>query len=418
MESRGSAVVIIEGQRYDKFLSLTLKRSIEEGTCSGTVVLSWPGAEAFNISSAVAPAFSAGAEGEIILDGQTAGKVIFDTRISKGTSKHYELTLQFRGQASELVDSSPDHESGQFNRQKPAQIIRAMMQGFKTQLQEKGGGSAQQAERFIIAEGETIERAARRCAREYGLLLYENPEGNWVLASELGMGGGGRLEIGRDFTQWSVKADIVPRFTKLGMVGTGIPTDDKYGGGQQGTEQIWNQAQGMMGGGGGGMANRMLRVLVDGDHTKQSIEKRGKFEQQRRSSSGLNVTLKTATWTDEGGQLWEVAKSYHVKIPVDQVDDDCKLTEVEFELTPDSRSATLVLTSENAWGGGGPENVLGTANAGKGSVLYDAPVGPQQPSEPTAPQTPPPPAPPEVAAPSAYTPSGTAIRRLLGLPTS
>jgi len=416
MEHMGSAVVIIGGARYDKFLSLTLKRSVEEGCCSGTVVLSWPGADVFNQSSQVAPAFNAGVEGEIHLDGQLAAKVIFDTRISKGTSKHYELTLQFRGQCSQMVDGGPRHESGQFNRSKSGQIIKQMMQGYKPQLMERGGGM-KQIERFIIAEGETVERAARRAARDQdGMLLYENPEGNWVLENEFSGGSGGSLEIGRDFTQWSVKADIVPRFSQYGMVGTGIPTDDKYGGGKQGTEQIWNQASRMMGGGGGGM-DRMLRVLVDGDHDKGSIEKRGKTEGNRRSGQALNVTLKTATWTDSGGALWDVEKKYHVKIPVDLVDDDCRLTEVEFELTPDSRSATLVLTSENAWGGGGAENVLGNANAGKGSVLYDQPIGPQAPPPAAGPQTPPPPPPPETA-PSAYTRSGTAIRRLLGLPTT
>src|SRR5215831_14944832 len=116
MEHIGSAVVVIGGTRYDRFLSLNLKRSAREGTCSGTVVLSWPGAEAFEATQQAVPAFAAGAEGTILLDGQLAGEVIFDTRISKGTPKHYELTLQFRGPCSSLVDSSPDHESGQENR--------------------------------------------------------------------------------------------------------------------------------------------------------------------------------------------------------------------------------------------------------------------------------------------------------------
>src|SRR5215471_17155703 len=113
MEHIGSAVVIIGGQRYDRFLSLTLKRSLREGTCEGTVVLSWPGAEAFAATQQAVPAFAAGADGTILLDGQLAGEVTFHTRIGKGTPKHYELTLEFRGTASAAIDSSPDHDSGQ-----------------------------------------------------------------------------------------------------------------------------------------------------------------------------------------------------------------------------------------------------------------------------------------------------------------
>ena len=174
------------------------------------------------------------------------------------------------------------------------------------------------------------------------------------------------------------------------MSGNMIPDDDNYG---KKAESIFNQGgRGMEFAGG----MKMLRALVDGHQTKQSIEQRNNLEQTARNRQALNVTVKTATWTDGGGRLWTVPNKYHVKIPVDLVDDDCRLDEVEFELTPDSRSATLVLTSEDAFGGGGAENVLGSAGS-KGSVLYDQPIGPAPPTQPTGPETPAPSAPPEEA---------------------
>lgn len=410
-EREGNAVVIIGGQRYDKFLSLTLKRSVEEGCCSGTVVLSWPGAEQFSMTSMAIPAFSAGADGTILLDDQLAATVIFDTRISKGTPKHYELTLQFRGKACLGVDGGPKHESGQFNRQKAGQIFQQLAQMAGINVIQKGQLN-KQIERFIIAEGETIERAGRRVVREQGGLFFENPQGNWVLEdadSFSGASSGGDIVLGRDFTEWMVKFDLSPRYAEYEGIANAIPTEGDGGGGGGGGGR-----EGGGGGGGGGdgggdkygkpaenifhqdqaqiqgfSGQKLLRHLVDGDHDKQSLEKRNKMERLRRNGQACNVTVKMSTWSDRGGTLWDVEKKYHVSIPVDEVDDSCRCTEVTFELTPDSRTATLVLMSEDVFGSGGAMNVLST------SRLIDVPLPKPKPlaaqlGEPTVPQIPPP----------------------------
>src|SRR5262245_27630865 len=114
-EAVGSSVVEVGGQRFDRFLELHIRHNIEEQTVIGHIKLSWPGAE--QVEARVS-AFQEGKEGKIYLDGQLAATPKFDTRISKGTPNSYELTLNFRGATSDLVDSSPDHPTGQINRKK------------------------------------------------------------------------------------------------------------------------------------------------------------------------------------------------------------------------------------------------------------------------------------------------------------
>jgi len=344
-EARGSAVIIISGQRYDRVSSLTLKRSMEEGTCSGTIVLSWPGTEQFNAPGMVAGAFVDGADGQIILDGQLAGTITLDTRTSKGSPKAYELTLQFRGQSSGYVDMSPDHDTGQFNKKSPAQIMQELMKGGKGKLIDQSNFT-RPIERFIIAEGESIERACRRAAREMGLTFWENPEGNWVLQSANTPSGAvqGELRLGRNFTNWSVKRDIGPRFGTYGCYGNGIPTDKKYGKACEGL-LIPQLVQGTAKG-------RNLRVGMDGDHDNETLRVRAQMEASRRSGQGNNVTLKMSTWSDDGGKLWGASKIYHLVIPIDDVNEDMKLVEVEFELTATSRTATLTMMSAGAFGAG------------------------------------------------------------------
>ena len=371
-EAAGNAIVVIGGKRYEQFSSLSLKRSFEEGTCSGSIVLSWPGADQFNAQGMVASDFVDGADGQILLDDQLAATITLDQRTSKGSPKTYELTLTFRGQCSEYIDGSPQHETGQENKKSPAEIMKKLMSGGKGQLIDKSNFT-RPMERFIIAEGESIERACRRCAREFGLTFWENPQGNWVLQGMDQPSGAAQCELrlGKNFTNWSTKRDMGPRFNVFGASGSGIPTDQKYG---KVNESLFAQEFRQIN------SKRQLRALIDGDHDKDSLTKRSAYESSRRSAQGLNVTLRMSTWSDNNGNIWGVAEHYHVVIPVDQIDDDLKLQEVEFELTGDSRIATLVLVSDGKSGS---------------SIMFDAqgqPIVPQV-TPPTA--TPPPPAPTE-----------------------
>jgi len=398
-EEHASAVIIISGQRFKNFLSLNLKRSKEEGTCSGTIVLSWPGTEQFAAAGPVASAFGAGTDATIMLDGQLAAKVVIDTRISKGTPKSYELTLQFRGPAAGLVDGSPNHETGQENKKTPAQIIRSLMQGYNVQLEDRSGGG-KTIERFIVAEGETIERAARRAAREHSLTLFENRWGNWVLDRQgQGQGGGGELRLGRHFTHWWVKQDIVPRFSEVAAAGNAVPTDEKYG---KPAESLFDKGMRQLMGFDG---MRHLRVLIDGDHDQDTMQQRQQYEADRRQGQGLNVTLRCSTHSNESGNLWDIGDKYHVVIPVDAVNETLEVTEVEFEITPNSRSATLVLVGEGTFGGA--ENVPGEYAEGQ-TRMNDASKRPRPEEPSTEPQTPKPEAPQE-----GVTPEDEQRRRLL-----
>jgi len=369
-EAAGSAVVLVGGNRYERFSSLTLKRSIEEGTCSGSIVLSWPGADQFNAAGLVMSDFVDGASCQIVLDGQLAATATLDTRTSKGSPKSYELTLQFRGQMSHHVDSSPNHDTGQENKKTPAQIMKTLMKGGPGQLIDKSNFS-QITERFIVAEGESTERACRRVAREFGLTFWENPEGNWVLqGQDTSSAVQGELRLGKNFTNWSTKRDIGPRFGTCAVAGSGIPTDQKYG---KVNECLFNESFRQI------TSMKQLRALIDGDQTNKSLGVRGTYESSRRAAQGLNVTLRLSTWSDSGGNLWGVSEKYHVVIPVDDIDDDLLVSEVEFELTADSRTATLIMVSSNIFGGAGAEGVLADKET-------EAPIVPK-----VTPYTPPPP---------------------------
>jgi prophage tail gpP-like protein len=363
-ELMGSAVVEVGGTRYDNFTALSVKRDKNNLTAAGTITLSWPGAEQFNATAPPAQDLIDGARCSIYLDGQLAATARIDSRTSDGDPDSYKLTLNFRGLTAALVDSQADHPSGQENKKKPPEIVKKLMEGYEPQLQDKSGGSSKMQERFVIQEGETVERAIRRCAREFGLLASENEQGNLVLQKKgEDEGQGPPLVLGRNFIKWSVKRDISPRHSKIKVRGASIPTDERYG---KPAEEIVGEAVDDY-----VKFKRELRIFAESDQDKETLKKRAQQEMNRRKAQGLQVSLTMSTWSDDSGQLWKVGKMHQVVIPVDQVNNTLQVSGVTFDLTRDRRETTLELTDKEAFSDEqGGSDTGGAASAGQSNSPF------------------------------------------------
>lgn len=224
-----SVRIEVDGKNYTNFLTLILERTKEDMTCSGSVTVSWPGAEMFNATQPPMQEMTDGAKVVIYLDDKKAATGRIDKRRGSGTESEYTLVLTFRGLAAALVDSSADHPSGQENKKSPGDITKKLMEGYEPKLIDKSE-ETRQSKRFVIREGETIERAIRTATREFGLIAYENEDGDVVLDKRDGDEGEGEdLVLGDHFTEWGVDRDIAPRYSKITAKGSSIATDDKYG---------------------------------------------------------------------------------------------------------------------------------------------------------------------------------------------
>lgn len=359
-----SVYVEVNGQRFVNFTSLRLQRSKDDLTCSGSITLSWPGAEDVNAQGGAsvgsgAPELKEGLQGTIYLDGQKAASIIFDKRSGRGTATSYQLDMTFRGKASVLVDSSADHPSGQENEQASGEIVKRLMDGYLPKLVDKSADS-QTKRRFVIRDGETIERSIRAITREFGLIAYENEDGDIVLDKRDGDEGNGQpLRLGEHFLDFNVDRDISPRYSKIKVKGSGVSTDENYGAQVEALQEaaIDQYVQ----------IKKELNLQVDGDQNNETLKQRAIFEANRRAAAGLNVTVEVKDWSDESGQLWKVGRMHHIVIPIEQVDDTLQLNTVQFNLNGTSRSATLNFVPKEAYSSEQQQKDGGKSAAGKPS---------------------------------------------------
>lgn len=333
--------VEVDGEEYTEFTSFTLTRDKDDMTCNGSMVLSWQGAEAFNQAKGPANKMTDGAKIVVYLDDQKAATGRIDKRQGAGTPTSYTLTLTFRGLAASLVDSSADHPSGQENKKSPGDITKKLMDGYEPKLIDKSG-EKRTVPRFVVREGETIERAIRTATREYGLVAYENEDGDVVLDKRNGdEGKGPRLFLGDSFTEFNVSRNIAPRFSKIKGKGSAIATDKTYG---KDAEEITSTAIDKY-----VKYKREYHLLTDGDQDHESLKKRVLSEARRRAASAVDVTLKMDSFSDTDGKLWKVGRLHEVSIPIETLDEELQLKSVTFSLSGDELNAELSFCPKEAF---------------------------------------------------------------------
>ena len=358
-EAKGSFVIVIGGDKYDNVLQFRLTVSKEATTGVGQFVLSWPGAEDLNLTQGggatpggASEVFKECAKGAVYLDGQLARVFRLWSRTSQGTPTSFRLTVQFRGLASDLVDSVPYHESGQENNKTPKQIMEKVMEGFDSKVIDFA--HFQRKIKRMVFGGETADRIMRRATRPYGLQYYETPEGNLALRGYDDKEGSGQaLTLGKNFTEWSVTREIVVQFRDIMVEGSDQPDvgNGKYG--KQAEEIAGKATNGKVG------CQRRIVVRTDTEMDPDTLKKHSEMESDRRSMQGVFVTLKLSTWSDDSGKLWSINKTHHVKIPIDQIDNDLLVTSVQFDLAREERTTTMILTLDPeapGSGGGVPNN--------------------------------------------------------------
>ena len=333
--------VEVDGEEYTEFTSFTLSRDKDDMTCNGSMVLSWQGAEAFNQAKGPANKMTDGAKIVVYLDDQKAATGRIDKRQGAGTPTSYTLTLTFRGLAAALVDSSADHPSGQENKKSPGDITKTLMDGYEPKLIDKSG-EKRTVPRFVVREGESIERAIRTATREYGLVASENEDGDVVLDKRNGdEGKGPRLFLGDSFTEFNVSRNIAPRFSKIKAKGSAIATDKTYG---KDAEEITSTAIDKY-----VKYKREYHLLTDGDQDHETLKKRVLSEARRRAASAVDVTLKMDSFSDADGKLWKVGRLHEVSIPIETLDEELQVKSVTFSLANEELNAELSLCPKESF---------------------------------------------------------------------
>lgn len=355
--------LLYEGRLLSNWTSASATRSLDALSGTFEFTLSPVDETAFGFP---VTKFSAGDEVKVLIDGQLFLTGAIDKREDRGNSTSASLTLSGRSKTRDAIDSSASTKTGEFNDVEPDKILSDLGQENGIRVKNEAGKS-EKLKKHRVFESETTARSMRRVAREAGLNLTDDEEGNILIFDPGKAGSGSPLILGQNILEYSVTQDWSKRVKKVTAKGQSVSTDQRYG--KDATDLASNAIDSFV------KQQRSLRVLTDNDADKEKLKKRAIAEASRRAGESLSVSIEVAGHSDTlSGSFWKVNKTHSVSIPRADIQTTLLLKEVKFSEDANKSSTSLTLTPKKAYSSGEKSDKKSSA-PGKGSDRYDDDLG-------------------------------------------
>jgi prophage tail gpP-like protein len=287
----------------------------------------------------------------IMLAGQLAITGFVETRqvAYTGTAHGIEISGHSYTRALSYGAAQTKTGTGEFKNKSYQQIADEVTKPFGIKFKPIGNVSAKPFERVHIPPGQTAWEFLETLARQRNIVLGSDTEGN-LTGRMIWMPGGDALIEGVNILEGREVMSINGGGANGGEGGDDLAHKHNFGQSQQsGTDERWghksaqapfnrssNNTLKQMGGTKGVYAPK--RTLAEMPADQQDLQMRAQMEGQRAGMEQLEVTIVVQGWLRPSGGLWKAGDKAHVKAPMLIVDEELKITKVEF--TQDDKSGT------------------------------------------------------------------------------
>ena len=236
-----------------------------------------------------------------------------------GENGHREVGLSGRSKAGDAIDCPPaKHKTGL--------VENKDLKAAATEFDEWDiGFTADVALKKIpmvqLVPGQSMFRVLEREARRVGVLLSGQPDGS-VKITRAGSTrhGGGLIEgfaplrkIKLRFSIQNKRSEVIVRGqTSTGTGKTALRQE----------ERVKDKTVGR---------HRPEILFNEGSDTAKELKRRGKWQQLRRSGSGIAASVTVSTWRDAAGKLWSPPDLVPLSVPSEDLDMDFALSTVTFQ---------------------------------------------------------------------------------------
>lgn len=270
-------------------------------------------------------------------------------------SSEQELPIAGRSKTGDLVDSSAEHETGEFRDQDAQDILGALTKAYGISVETDLTLEREPLKR--VRPGETIHTFARRLSRKEGFAIGDTPEGNVKLAKAGTKRHAGSLTEGLNIQDASAVHDDSKKFSKV-KVRAQAP--DGYG---DDDLKIEAEAEDDT------LKRKRVKIIVPPELIrKQDARERAKWHRDRASGEGLTCEVTVQGWRDEAGKIWTPGWLIFTESPSLDVVQDMLIKKVSLRQSDESSGGTqavLSLVDPRSFGGKKGKANKGTDYTGK-----------------------------------------------------
>lgn len=329
--------LMVGGKVYGGWLSFSIVRSLEAPSGSFALKVSdrWPG------QTAPWP-IEPGDECQLNLGGDSLIVGYVDEVEYSLSGETRDQAVNGRDKTGDLVDSSYVGQPDQWINADIATIAAALAQPYGVTVQVKGGGGGA-VKNFKVEPGETAFEAIARLCKLKGLLAWPDNRGNLIISPATGESLGVTLAE-TDCISLSVTHSLVDRHSEY-MVKGQRPTIEagKDAAQAKACSQVKESAQDP-----GVTRYRPLLIISEG--AAAEARERALWEAATRAGRGLKAEITVPGYRAPAGGLWEVGKLIGVKSPGICLADQLLISQVQYELGPQSgHTTTLTLARPDAY---------------------------------------------------------------------
>lgn len=327
-----SCVVVIGSSQYRDWTKVSVKRSLKGG------------ASTFNLEvteATAVPPFTAqrrikpGDSCTVLLDGILAVTGSVDAVSYDYDDNSHRVSISGRSKTADPVDSSAELKGGgQVKNKKLDEIAKEAMQPFGVTVKaETDTGDPFPNEQ--VWPGETAFDFVERLARQRGVLVHDDRDGNMVLSR--GPAGGAVAELieGVNIEKAGAQHRMDERHSEYTVKGQ-RKGDDQVNGERAAhvTASVKDEFV---------KRHRPLVVLAEDFTDIKDARLRADWEMTHRAGKSVSARVEVVGWTRAAGSLWDAGELYLLDSPMLAINRDMACQDVEW--TIDNQSGTMTRMS-------------------------------------------------------------------------
>jgi prophage tail gpP-like protein len=400
-------VITIGGAPLTTWTEMTLQRTKEELTGSLNVTI-FAGAMP---SAPMARAAMAGAEIQCYIGGMLAFTGTVDKRTGSGAKtgeegtgddeasgkgestasvnigpNEYTIKISARGKTKRLIDSSHQHPTTNMMQPTTKEVVEKLVEPFKTQLEWKGKTIKLDKQRF--RDGARVVDELHRVATENCYFMYETRDGKLRVTDGVGSadgGGGDPLILGDNILTFSAEQSEDEAKSKVKVKGQ---RSKKGKWGEEALLKTFKEVQ-------DSWVKDFAPHIVqhNGDADDDTLERRARFEMDKRSAASKKITIEVFHVQSKSGAPWDIGNTHYVEVPPEGIFDVFECTELTYTVDAEKTlKTTLTLSPPPSGGAGGSGGgfglsslnfAVGAARRSQSGISlasneYPAPWGPAQ----------------------------------------
>lgn len=274
-----------------------------------------------------------------------------DVSSSIGPDK-YRVTLTARGKTKYLVDSS--HQiSETMLKTKSREVAQRLTKDFDIDVDWQA--SDIEIDKKVFRDGSLAMDEVFRLCNEHCYFVYETRDGRLKICETPDGATGEPLILGKNIISFSAEQSEEQANSKIKIKGhrhkKGVRGKDAIVEREKEIEDHWVEAY------------IPLTIQHYGDATDEALERRGKWEADRRAAESKRVTIEVFDMKTASGVPWDIGLLHYVEVPPEGVFDTLECIELEYKADTESCRTTLTLAPPPSKG------ISGGGSGGGGSSL-------------------------------------------------